>query len=212
MAEAMQLSSTSGTDAVGRTITAYAEWASDPSAVEARRLLLLTLFKEADIAQKLSGVLAAVEADPTPPEKDPLWAELTDQLSRLWKGDVATKAMDLVLAETRPRARRALISSFAQLATSDRLKELNPQQRQTLTETMIDLTVHVPATQKPEMDLALRKLGGNDLADIMAGKGLTGKDGHMLESERAYYDALEQTKRDLAEQGKSPSPPPDQAN
>jgi hypothetical protein len=63
-------------------------------------------------------------------------------------------------------------------------------QRQTLTETMIDLSVHVPTTQRPEIAGALRKLGGNDLADIMEGKGITGKDGHVLESELAYEEGL----------------------
>jgi hypothetical protein len=146
-------------------------------------------------------VLAAVEADPTPPEKDPIWPFLTESLSDLWEGDKATKGMDLVFAETRPRARRAVISSFAHLATSERLSELTAQQRQTLTETMIDIAPQVPDSQKPEVIAALRNLGGNDLADIMLGKGLTGEDGHVLESERAYAKSLEDTRRALEEEG-----------
>ena len=187
-------------------VKAYADWASDPSALPERKLLLAALFAEEDIAKKLHGVLAAVEADPTPPEKDPLWEQLTKQLADLWKGDVATKALDLTLAEKRPRALRALISSFAEVATSERLAELTREQKQTLTETMIDVSFHVPPSQKTELAGALRALGGNDLADIVAGKGIDGKDGHVLESERAYRAGLEQTRKEIAQQGNDAAP------
>jgi hypothetical protein len=197
--EAMALMRGRGLDATRRIVDAYAAWAKDPAALNARELLLASLFKEDDIGKKLSAVLEAVEADPTPPETDPLWPFLTESLSNLWEGEKATKGMDLVLAETRPRARQALISSFSHLATSERLSELTAQQRQTLTETMIDIAPQVEATQKPEVIAALRSLGGNDLADIMMGKGLTGKDGHVLESERAYAKSLEDTRRALEE-------------
>jgi hypothetical protein len=193
MSEAVKLGASSGLGATTSIVAAYGDWASDPSALQARKLLLSKLLGETDIAKKLSGVLAAVEADPTPPEKDPLWEYLVTSLADLWKGDVATSGMDLVVAESRPRARRALLSSFAEVATTDRVASYTPAQRQTLTETMIDLSVHVPPTQRPEIAEALRKLGGNDLADIMEGKGVTGKDGHVLESERAYKQSLEDT-------------------
>src|SRR5262245_33777984 len=206
MAKAVELSKGRGLDAMSKIASEYAAMAGDPSALAARKLLLATLFSEKDLGQKLSGVLAAVEADPTPPEKDPLWEQISRQISELWKGEVATKGMDLVLAESRPRARRVLISSWVDLATSPRLGELTPDQRQTLTETMLSLTPHVPPGQKGEMDRALRALGGNDLADIMAGKGLTGQDGHVLESERAYNNALGQTKKELQEKGQADAP------
>jgi hypothetical protein len=206
MAKAAELSKGRGLDATQRIVSEYRARAGDPSALSARKLLLAALFGEKDISLKLSGVLAAVEADPTPPEKDPLWEQIVRQVSELWKGEIATKGMDLVLAEARPRARRVLISSFVELATSERLGELTPDQRQTLTETMLSVTPHVPDGQKGEVDRALRALGGNDLADIMAGKGLTGKDGHVLESERAYNEALEQTKKELEQQGPADAP------
>ncbi len=193
MNEAMRLGAGTGLGATTSIADAYGSWANDPSAVPARKLLLSKLFAEEDMAKKLSGVLAAVEADPTPPEKDPLWEQLVSSLADLWKGEAATAGMDLVVAESRPRARRALISSFAEVATTERVAAYTSAQRQTLTETLIDLSVHLPTTQRPEVSEALRKLGGNDLADIMDGKGVTGKDGHVLESERAYKDALADT-------------------
>ena len=206
MAEATRLSKGRSVEDTNKIVKAYGEWAGDPSALSERKLLLATLFAEQEIGKKLSGVLAAVEADPTPPEKDPLWERITKQLADLWKGDVATKALDLALVEKRPRARQAMISSFAEVATSQRLAEFTPDQKQTLTETMIDVSPHVPPSQKTEMDRALRALGGNDLADIVAGKGINGKDGHVLESERAYQESLEKTKQELAHQGNSPAP------
>jgi hypothetical protein len=71
---------------------------------------------------------------------------------------------------------------------------------------MIDVTPNLAPGQKGEVGRALRALGGNDLADIVAGKGLDGKDGHVLESERAYNEALEQTKKDLERQGQADPP------
>jgi hypothetical protein len=206
MTKATELSKGRGLDSIQKIAQEYGALASDPSALAARKLLLARLFSEEDISLKLSGVLAAVEADPTPPEKDPLWEQTATRISELWKGEILTKGMDLVMAESRPRARRVLISSFVDIATSERLAELTPDQKQTLTETMIDVTPHVAPGQKNEVGRALRALGGNDLADIMDGKGLTGKDGHVLESERAYNDSLEQTKKDLEQQGQDSAP------
>ena len=188
-------------------IDAYAAWAGDSSALAARRFLLASLFQEENLPKKLSSVLAAIEADSTPPERDPLWSELAESLSDLWQGETATRAMDLVVAEGRPRARRALISSFAHLVNSERLSRLSAEQRQTLTETLIDAAPKLPSTQRPEVDRALRKLGGNDLADIVAGKGLTGDDGHELESERSYRKSLEETKRAFAQEDKQSGDP-----
>ena len=182
-----------------KVIAAYAAWAGDAAAVNARKHLLGSLFQEENLAKKLALVLAAVEADSTPPEQDALWSYVTESLAELWQGETATRAMDLVIAETRPRARRALISSFAELVQSERLNELSAEQRQVLTETLIDIAPQVPPGQKSEIDASLRKLGGNDLADIVAGKGLNGQD-HMLESERAYLKSLEETRAAVAQQ------------
>jgi hypothetical protein len=195
VSEAVKLGASSGLTATNDIVQAYGSWANDGASIQARKLLLSKLFAEPDTAKKLAGVLAAVEADPTPPEKDPFWEHIVTSLADVWKGEVATIGMDLVVAETRPRARRALLSSLAEVATSERLAAFTAAQRQTLTETMIDLSVHVPTAQRPEIGEALRKLGGNDLADIMEGKGVTGKDGHVLESERAYEEGLAEATR-----------------
>jgi len=191
---AIELARSRDTSAV---VDAYAAWAGDPAALKARRLLLAALFQEDSVPKKLSSVLAAVEADTTAPEKDPLWSEIAASLADLWKGDTATQAMDLVLAETRPRARQALVSSFAHFINTDRVSQLSSDQRQTLTETMIDVAYKLPERQRSELDPALRKLAGNDVADLVAGKGL-GENDHELEGERAYREALEEARRKLA--------------
>jgi len=159
MPEAMQLLRGRGANANRQIIDAYAAWAKDPEAVNARKLLLASLFKEPNIAQKLSDVLAAVEADPTPPEHDPVWPYLTQMLASLWTKETASPGMDLVLAEKRPRARRALFSSFVLVANNpETLDELTTEQRQTLTETMIDIGPELIASQKAEQQAALKSL------------------------------------------------------
>jgi hypothetical protein len=161
---------------------------------EAQKRLLGTLLSEPNLALKLSNSLAAIEADPTPPEQDPLWPVLTEYLANLWTPETAPNAMDLMFAEQRPRARRALISSFALLATSERFQTLPAAQRQKLTNYFIDMYDGVVAAQKPEVERALRTTAGNDVADILLRKGLGSAD-HQLESEREYDQGLAQAQQ-----------------
>jgi len=179
-----------GSDASSEeAILAYQDWAGDPDALGARKLLLATLLKEPNLPLKLSRVLTAIEGDPTPPEHDPLWAFVTEALSNLWTSTTAPNGMDLMFAESRPRARRALISSFAVLTTSERWADLPNEQHQKLTNYFIDMYDGVAGPQKPELERSLRHIAGNDGADILLRKGL-GPNDQVLESERDYERSL----------------------
>jgi hypothetical protein len=180
-----------GPTSADEAMLAYQNWAGDPDAVVARRLLLATLLKEPNLPVKLSRVLTAIEGDPTPPEQDPLWPFAVESLSSLWTSATASGGMDLMFAEPRPRARRALISSFALLATSERWTELPGDQRQKLTNYFIDMYDAVVSPQKPELERALRHVAGNDVADILLRKGL-GSGDQQLDSEREYERNLAQ--------------------
>src|SRR5215211_1709214 len=72
IAKAAALSQGRGVDGTTKMAEQYGAWANDPSSLSARKVLLAKLFGEKDLARRLSGVLAAIEADPTPPDKDPL--------------------------------------------------------------------------------------------------------------------------------------------
>lgn len=157
----------------------------DPESIEVRKAALGALFAEPNLPKKLSTVLAAVEADSTPPERDPLWPVLVSSLSQVWRGEALTRGLNLMLAESRPRARRALVSSFAFLATSGRAKELTAAQSQTLTNDFIDIYKQLPRTQQPEVLAALREVAGPDVADVLVGRS--------SELERKYARALEET-------------------
>jgi hypothetical protein len=172
-----------------QAMLAYQDWAGEPDALDARKVLLATLLKEPNLPLKLSHVLTAIEGDPTPPEHDPLWSFVAESLSNLWTSQSAPNAMDLMFAESRPRARRALISSFALLATSERWPDLPSEQHQKLTNYFIDMYDGVVSAQKPELEGALRHIAGNDVADILLRKGL-GPNDQQLESEREYERSL----------------------
>ncbi len=189
----------------------YGDWAGDPAAVTARKMLLNALFAENNVALKLSAVLAAVEADATPPEQDPLWTHLADSLSQVWQGDVLTRSLDLMFVEERPRAKRALVSSFAHLVRSGRAGELTPMQHQTLTHSFIDMYQTLPPGQKLEVEDAVRILVGNDAADIMTG---TLADGHELEYEKEHQRAMAESPQAVARAPESEPPPaaPDSVN
>ncbi|MES1164441.1 MAG: hypothetical protein ABUR63_01685 [Verrucomicrobiota bacterium] len=154
--------------------------------------VLSVLFSGDDAPSRLGLVLTAVEANPTPPEQDPLWNDLVQGISSLWNADTMTWGLDLMFVEARPRARRAVVSSFARMvtatATSDRARSMTPIQRQTLIEHFIDLYQQAPSGQQPEVLAALRKIGATDAANVLEGKGLDSEEA--LEVNREHRKAL----------------------
>jgi hypothetical protein len=186
--EALLLTQGKGQETTRRMVEAYGDWAGDSGTVEARRMLLDALFKDTSVPSKLSGALGAIASDNTPPEEDPLWKHAVESLANVWQGEMINPGLDLMVAETRPRARAAIVASFMQIVNSERASELTSTQTQTLTNYMIDLFKDLPDSQKPEVAETLRKVAGNDVADIMLGKGLNSDD--ELEGARAYKEAL----------------------
>jgi len=161
-----------------------------------RRGAMNDLLSQGDAPTRLTMLLEAAAADPSEPNKDPLWAELVSGLSTIWQGESINAGMDLMFTESRPRARDAVVSSFAKLAL-ERSGELSPAQTQKLTETFIDLHNRLPALQRREVENASRKIAGNDVADLMQGKGMASDD--ELEVQREYKRSLEGSQRVAAQ-------------
>jgi len=103
-----------------------------------RRGAMNDLLSHGDAPTKLTLLLEAAAADPSAPDKDPLWPELVKGLSTIWQGESISTGMDLMFTESRPRARDAIVSSFAKLAL-ERTGELTLAQQQKLSESFIDL-------------------------------------------------------------------------
>lgn len=148
----------------------YAAWASDTSALPARRLALSTLFEQPSLGAKLKGVLDAVAADPTPPANDPLWPQIVEQLADVWTVDTFDRGRDLMLLETRPRAQQALVASFIRMSQNERGASLSEQQRLALASDFVDVYSGADPAQKAELDQALRLLAGDDVVDILHGR------------------------------------------
>ena len=153
----------------------------------------------------LGSLLTAIEADPTPPERDPRWRELCERLADEIERSSLEPAMDLLVSEQRPRARRALFSAYALLALSERCERLPAAARQTLTNHFIDGWPGLEEGQRPEVEQALRKLAGDDVADIMNGKGLAADDATQGARERER--ALEESSRLLTPLARGEAPP-----
>ena len=156
-----------------------------------RRGAMNDLLSQNDAPSRLTLLLEAAAADPTEPAKDPLWAEMVQGLSTVWQGDGINAGIDLMFLESRPRARDAVVSAFAKLAL-ERTGELTPEQRQKLTESFIDLHNRLPALQQREVEAATRKIAGNDVADLMQGKGMASDE--ELEVQRAYKRSLQENR------------------
>jgi hypothetical protein len=151
-----------------------------------RKVAMNDLLTQGDPATRLTMLLEAAAADPSPPDKDPLWPELVKGLTAIWQGENINPGMDLMFVESRPRARDALVSSFTKLAV-ERTGELAPAQQQKLAEYFIDLHAKVPAYQKRELEKAARKIAGNDVADLLEGKSPDN-----LEIHREHNQAIEE--------------------
>lgn len=158
--------------------------------------LVSVLFSGDDAAARLGLVLTAVAENPTPPEQDPMWPELVRGISSLWTADTMTWGLDLIVAESRPRAHRAVVASFTTLASSDRARVMTSDQRQLLTNHLIDFYQKLPPAQQPDVVTALRKIGAGDAADVLLGKGLDSDDA--LEINREHKLAIQDSVRESA--------------
>jgi hypothetical protein len=179
----------------GPLIAAFASWAGDPEALAARRVLLGALAADPRPLVRLATLSAAVAATPLGWGQDPLQHEIADALSSVWKGDLVRKGRDLLFAEARPKVKQAVMASFVALALSDRASALDATQRAGLTSDFIDLYRQAPPDRRPDVLAVVRRLGGNDVAELLAGNGLGG------ESHLRYQRALEaarQATRDAA--------------
>jgi hypothetical protein len=161
-----------------------------------RRGAMTDLLSQGDAPTRLTMLLEAAAADPSEPAKDPLWNDLVQGLTTIWQGEGISSGMDLMFTESRPRARDAVVSSFAKLAL-ERTGDLDPAQKQKLTEYFIDLHNRLPALQKREVETAARKIAGNDVADLMQGKGMASDE--ELEVNREYKRSIEEHQRVAAQ-------------
>jgi hypothetical protein len=131
-------------------------------------MALEMLADEGALPVRLKGLLAAAVADQTPPERDPLWPELVQNLLEQWTPETFDKGRDLMLMEQRPRARRALVESFTEFAEGDQFANLTEEQRQALINDLIDMYPHSDPQQKSQIEAALRKIADDDVADLLA--------------------------------------------
>ena len=145
--------------------------ARTPTSADAeRRGAMNDLLSQADAPTKLTMLLEAAAADPSAPDKDPLWPELVQGLSTIWQGESITSGMDLMFTESRPRARDAVVSSFAKLALErDRRADAARSSRSCRSTSSI-FTTGCPPTSNARWRAAARKIAGNDVADLLQGK------------------------------------------
>jgi hypothetical protein len=167
----------------------YAEWANDPKALPVRKLVLDVLADQDSLPLRLKGLLEAAVADQTPPERDPLWPEIVQNLAEQWTPETYDKGRDLMLMEQRPRARRALVESFTEFADGDQFANLTEEQRQALINDLIDIYPQSDPQQKSQIEATLRKIAGDDVADLLAGRGV--HDGHKLKIVEKYERELQ---------------------
>jgi hypothetical protein len=179
--------------AVNELIQAYEKWADDPGALDARKLAFRTLLHHPNLNIGLAAVLKAVEQDQTPRGQDPMWADLVRGVASVWDAVTIKLGRDLVLTETRAKPRDLLLESLA--TTSP--EKLTDEQRPSLVSDLIDLYPSLKPEQRPTVDRGLAALGGGDLVEILAGRGL-GEESHLRrvdEERRAQNEAEGATTR-----------------
>ena len=177
----------------GVLIEAFAAWAPDPHAQAKRRVVLGAMAAEPQPMTRLAELLAAAQASPLPLAADPLRRELVGAVSTVWTGPLLRKGRDLMFAEARPRARQVVIASFVELALSDRAAALDVAQRRGITSDFIDLYRQAGPDQRRDVVAVVRKLGGDDTAELLEGRGLG--NGSTLEHHLAHQRNVEAAMR-----------------
>jgi hypothetical protein len=168
--EVLRLTREKGVGRSAKLVEFYARLQKDKNATGVRALALNGLFSEESRPLRLKGVLDAVSLDETPPREDPLWSKITSKLAEEWKSEVFDKGRDLMLAEQRPRAKRALIQSFVEFVENGYAANITAEQSNALLTDFIDMHGLADPEQRPAIQGAVRKIGGNDPADLLAGK------------------------------------------
>ena len=168
--EVLRLTRDKGVGRSAKLVEMYARLQGDKSATGVRALALNGLFAEESLPLRLKGVLDAVSLDQTPPREDPLWSKVVQKLSEQWKPEVFDKGRDLMLAEQRARAKSALIASFVTFVDNGGAASITPEQSNALLTDLIDMHGVAEPEQRPAIQGAVRKIGGNDPADLLAGK------------------------------------------
>ena len=168
--EVLRLTRDTGVGRSAKLVDIYARLQGDKSATGVRALALNGLFAEESLPLRLKGVLDAVSLDQTPPREDPLWSKVVQKLSEQWKPEVFDKGRDLMLAEQRARAKSALIASFVAFVENGGAASITPEQSNALLTDLIDMHGVAEPEQRPAIQGAVRKIGGNDPADLLAGK------------------------------------------
>lgn len=184
--EVLRLMQEKGVGRSTKLVEMYASLAGDKNATGLRSLTLNALFAEPSQALRLKSVLEAISLDDTPAREDPLWSKITQRLSEEWKPEVFTKGRDLMLSELRPRPKRALIQSFVDYVNNGKTASLPPDQTNGLLTDFIDVHGLAEVDQRPAIQEAVRKIGGNDPADLLAGKSPD-----QLETHREYQKHLQ---------------------
>jgi hypothetical protein len=177
--------------AVSELVAVYGKLAEVPATLEARRLIVKSLLEHPNITVGLQAVLAAVAADTTPKQQDPMWPHLVQGVASLWDAMTVAHGRDLVMLETRPKPRNLLLESLAQVAP----QKLSDVQKAALVSDLIDLYPTLTPEEKPAVDRALAALGGPDLVEILAGRGLA--EGSPLKAAVEEQQALEATRHAL---------------
>jgi len=187
-------------EAVRKLVACYVAWAGVQDAIDTRQDILDALFKLESLARRLDATLRAIALDPTPPEDDSLWHHAVDRMSQTWQRDEANLplAQELMLLETRPRARRFMATAMAQFAQSEPARQLSETRRIALSQDLIDIYFGDRAeAYRSELEPAIRSLSGNDVA-LLLKEGPEGvKLGEMGILVRRDH-AIQQAARDLA--------------
>jgi hypothetical protein len=181
--------------AVKELVDAYGQWADRPDAIEARKEAITTLLAQPNVKLAVESVMAAVEEDQTPRLQDPLWPHLVQSVSKVWDAVTIKFGLDRLALETRAKPKDLMLASLAAMTDGNGVAKLTDQQRMTMAADLIDAYPTLTPEQKPEVEQALGQLAGNDVVEIMAGRGI-GPGAHLKAADDAQR-ALEAAMKTL---------------
>jgi len=157
-------------ESIRQLVARYISGAGARDTLDTRQQILDALYELESLPLRLHAVLGAIAGDPTPPEDDPLWSRAIDKMSRTCQDDLSRlpQAQELMLMESRLRARRFMATALAQFAQSEPAQRLSADHRIALSQDLIDEYFSEEAIAfRPELVPAIHSLSGGDVSLLL---------------------------------------------
>jgi len=151
----------------------------DPS--DARRNAVSALFEIENIALRSKAVLDTFAEELTPPSEDPTFSMAVERMAQIWESPARVQqGQELMLLESRPRARRLMAIAMARVAQSRAAKAYSEERRHALATDLIDVYFEPESeSYRAELVPGIESVSGEDVSRVLLRGAANLKEGEL---------------------------------